>query len=236
MEESTTVPYQQALDFKITDKSDFSTFVAGSNHNAVAALKHAVENAVNECYYCFGPEGCGKTHLLNALFQLSNNDVSNCFFLDLKLAKNLGPMVLDVDLPKIILLDNVDAIAGDEQFEISLFGLYNRWYDRRSGTLIMTGKTSFDTIPFSKKDLTTRLSSGVKFGLNYLNEDECLEAITKRAAQRHFNLPENTATFLVRHFNRDMRSLVALLDRLETAQIEQSHYLTIPFVKSLLNL
>ncbi|MBE6423164.1 HdaA/DnaA family protein [Succinivibrio dextrinosolvens] len=236
MEEKNKVPYQQALDFKISDKSDFSTFVEGSNSYAVSSLKHAVENEVNEFYYYFGPEGCGKTHLLNALFQLKSDQIQNVFFLDLNLAKTLGPIVLDVDLPKNILLDNVDAIAGDEQFEISLFGLYNRWYDRREGTLIMTGKTSFDTIPFKKKDLTTRLSSGVKFQLNYLNEDECIEAITKRAQYRHFNLPENTATFLVRHFNRDMRSLVELLDRLEKAQIEQSHYLTIPFVKSLLNL
>ncbi len=236
MEEKNTVPYQQALDIKISDKSDFSTFVEGSNKNAVTALKNAVENEVNEFFYYFGPEGSGKSHLLNALFQLKTEQVNNCFFLDLNLAKTLGPMVLDVELPKIILLDNVDAIAGDEQFEISLFGLYNRWYDRRDGTLIMTGRTSFDTIPFSKKDLTTRLSSGVKFQLNYLTEDECIEAITKRAQFRHFNLPENTATFLVRHFNRDMRSLVELLDRLEKVQIEQSHYLTIPFVKSVLKI
>jgi len=236
MEEKNKVPYQQALDFKISDKSDFSTFVEGSNSFAVSSLKRAVENEVNEFYYYFGPEGCGKTHLMNALFQLNSAQINNCFFLDLNLAKTLGPMVLDVDLPKIIMLDNVDAIAGDEQFEISLFGLYNRWYDRREGTLIISGRTSFDTIPFSKKDLTTRLSSGIKFQLNYLNENECIEAVSRRAQMRHFNLPENTATFLVRHCNRDMRSLVEILDRLEKAQIEQSHYLTIPFVKSLLNL
>ncbi|MGN1281490.1 MAG: DnaA regulatory inactivator Hda [Succinivibrio sp.] len=229
-------PYQQILNLKISDRDDFSSFVSGRNQPIVQTLRQAVENTSHEFYFIFGPHGCGKTHLLNALFQTKSAKVNNCFFLDLNVAKNIGPFALEINLPKIVILDNVDAIAGDENFELALFALYNRWYDSRSGTLIMSSSHSFDTIAYNKKDLNTRMSSGIMMQMEYLSGEECIEALKKRAKERGFYLPDNTASFLVRHCNHDMRTLVNLLDRLEKAQLEHSHELTIPFVKMVLSL
>lgn len=62
-------PIQQELGLKITDKEDFATFEAGSDASAVTLLRDAVKKAVNEFYFVLGPHGCGKTHLLKALFR-----------------------------------------------------------------------------------------------------------------------------------------------------------------------
>lgn len=236
MAEQVTFPYQQSLGIKLSDKSDFSTFELGSNKHTVEILKEAVEKQNNEAYYLFGPTGCGKTHLLNALFLFSGAQASKCFYLDMKLAKEIGPMVLDADLPNLVLLDNVDAIAGDDSFELALFALFNRWYDKREGTLIMSGSMSFDAIKFNKRDINTRLSSGVTCQLNYLSEEECVKALLKRARERQINMNENVASFIIRNTSRDMRKLVSLLDILETAQIEFVHEITIPFVKNVLDI
>ena len=139
-------------------------------------------------------------------------------------------------LPKLTILDNVDVIAGDDEFELALFALFNRWYDKREGTLIVTSSESFDKIPFNKVDLNTRMSSGIALSLDYLSEKDCISALKKRAEQRGLNFPDKTISFLVRHCNHDMRSLVALLDRLEKAQLEQNRELTIPFVKMVLSI
>lgn len=236
MAEKVKEPYQQALALKINDKNDFSTFESGSNADTVELLKKAVLSFSNEFYFVFGPHGSGKTHLLEALYQLDSTVKENSFFLDLNIAKNLGAFVLDINLPKLTILDNVDAVAGDDDLELSLFSLFNRWYDKREGTLIVTSSESFDRIPFNKIDLNTRMSSGVALSLNYLSEKECMSALKKRAAQRALNFPDKTISFLVRHCNHDMRSLVALLDRLEKAQLEQTRELTIPFVKMVLSI
>ena len=158
-EEKAKEPYQQALAIKINDKNDFATFELGSNGVTVELLKKAVLSFNNEFYFVCGPHGSGKTHLLEALYQLDSSIKENSFFLDMNTAKNLGSFVLDINLPKLTILDNVDVIAGDDEFELALFALFNRWYDKREGTLIVTSSESFDKIPFNKVDLNTRMSS-----------------------------------------------------------------------------
>ena len=130
MEKQKLEPYQVALDLKISEKSDFNSFVAGNNAGTVQLLKNAIIKKEHEFYYLFGPHGSGKSHLLNALFQLPEAN-GKCFFIDMNLVKTIGPFVLDVNLPEITIIDNVDVIAGDENFELALFGLFNRWYDSR---------------------------------------------------------------------------------------------------------
>ena len=230
------IPTQQSLGLKISDKNDFSTFEIGSNQNTVQALKSAVALNQNEFFFVVGPNGSGKTHLLHALHQLAKEQSQDCFFIDLNLLKQLGPLALDTKIAKYIFLDNVDCIAKYDDLELSLFGFFNRWYDSGYGTLIMSSSASFDSIKFNKIDLNTRLSSGISLTLNYLNEQECVQALLKRTKARFVNLPSRTIAFLVRHCNHDMRSLVKILDTLENAQIEHTHELTIPFVKKILNL
>jgi len=236
MPEEFSQPYQQALDIKLADKMDFSTFVIGEDSIELNVIKQAVMSQKNEFFYLFGPPGCGKSHFLSALFQMEKEKGNHVLFIDLSLVRSLGPEVLNSSLPPLVLLDNVEAVAGDEKLELALFGLYNRWYDSGKGTLVISARKSFDSVEFLKRDLTTRLSGGVICKINYLKEDECVRALYQRALCRHINLPKNTVAFLVRHCNRDMSSLVKILDRLEREQIEQSHSLTIPFVKQILGI
>ncbi|MGN0902623.1 MAG: DnaA ATPase domain-containing protein [Succinivibrio sp.] len=231
-----STPYQQSLKLKIPDRDDFSTFVAKGNENTVSLLKQAVISSKNEFYYLFGPKGCGKTHILNALYLEDCKRGGQCLFLDMADAVKIGPFILEVELPDAVLLDNIDVIAGNDAFEEAVFALFNRWYDKRQGVLVMSSSSSFDEIGFVKKDLTTRLSSGITCPLNYLNDEGCIEALRLKAEQRGFAFPEATAAFLVRHCNHDMLSLVEILNKLDDAQIEHSHELTVPFVKKVLSI
>ncbi len=229
-------PYQDILPLHLSDRGDFNTYVEGPNKAYVKVLKQAFSEVKNEFYYVFGPHGCGKTHLLNALCQNVRYPAGNCFYLDLHLGMLLSPQLLNIVLPPFIAIDNVDFAAGNSDWELALFDIYNRWYDKRSGVLVMSGSSSYDKIPFERVDLNTRLGSGVILSLNYLNEEQCVEALKKRALGRAFLLPDATASFLVRHFNRDMNNLVAILDCLDRAQFTERHPLTIPFVKKILKI
>ena len=57
-----------------------------------------------------------------------------------------------------------------------------------------------------------------------------------RAQQRGFDLPDETARYLQRRLPRDMRSLFAVLDELDSAALAAQRRLTVPFIKDVLAL
>lgn len=225
--------HQEALPLTLADQGSFATFVAPHAVSAgIEALRRAVSSRQNEFYLIVGPSGSGKSHLLSAL----EKEMPGAFSIDLKLAKQFSPEFIAGDLPGLTLIDNADAVAGDENWELALFALFNRWYDARRGTLIMATTPTFDKIPFLRHDLNTRLGSGITLQLEGLDEEECVSALTLRAQHRGFTLPEASAAFLVRHGNRDMNCLIGMLNRLDSAQLEEKHALTVPFIKQVLSL
>ena len=227
-------PYQQPLNFKIDEGSGFDSFIPGSNAPLVNMLKQAAAQCPHELYYIFGPHGCGTTHLFTALYRSLHQPPSAVFFLDLTLAKALSPVLLSIDVPEMMILDNVEAIAGDAQWELALFGLFNRWVDKRSGMLLVSAACSADRLPFTMPDLITRFENGVSAPLEPLNDEECQQALIRKAQLRGFKMPERVAAFIVRNLNRDMHKLGAVLNRLDQATLEAQHELTVPFVKKIL--
>lgn len=233
MNTKVSLPHQEALPLGIRDQGNFDTFIKGKQQAPlIDAVVSAALKAEYEFYFISGPHGCGKSHLLSAISQ----QVDGAFCVDLSLAQDFSPEFIDITLPKVTLLDNVDAIAGKEEWELAVFSLFNRWYDSQKGTLIISSTPTFDRIPFARHDLNTRLGSGISINLEPLDEVECLEALKRRAKSRGFNLPENAAVFLVRHCKRDMKELIAVLDRLDNAQLEEMRNITVPFIKKVLGL
>ncbi|MBO8414804.1 MAG: hypothetical protein IAB19_00270 [Proteobacteria bacterium] len=225
---------QQALDFKLDEGSYFSSLIPGSNAPAISLLRDALQRGQNELFYIFGPRGCGKSHLLTALFRDVQRPSPEIFFIDLKAAKKLSPELLNIEVPPVLLLDNVDAPAGDSQWELALFALFNRWVDRHSGTFIASASCSADRIPFAMHDLNTRFENGVSLPLQPLNDQECEQALILKAHLRGIKMSPKVAAFLVRHLNRDMHRLTAVLNLLDHETLRQQHMLTVQFVKKIL--
>lgn len=224
-------PHQEALPLKIQDRGGFDTFVAGKSA-LIDQLKSSASSGEYEFYFVSGPKGCGKSHLLSALSRM----VSGAFCVDMCLAGQFSPEFIDVRLPALTLIDNVEAIAGDEQWELALFALFNRWYDSQRGMLVIASANTFDNIPFLRADLNTRLGSGISVRLNPLEAEDCVKALMLRAKSRGFTLPESAAAFMVKHCRGNMSDLIALLDRIDNAQLQEMRGITVPFVKKVLNI
>ncbi|MDD7023097.1 MAG: DnaA/Hda family protein [Aeromonadales bacterium] len=223
-------PRQGALPLKVSEKESFDTFVQGDSSALIEAMRKAASAPQWEFFMVTGPHGCGKSHLLNAIAC----ENPGTFSIDLALARDFSPQFLDVELPGCAVLDNVDAIAGDGVWEMALFGLFNRWYDGRRGALFMSSTSSADRIPFARHDLNTRLMSGVTVPLAPLSDEDSAKALGLKAAARGITLPEQSCAYLVRSYGRDLRKLSGILDKLDCAQLERSHALSIPFIKSAL--
>jgi DnaA family protein len=155
-------------------------------------------------------------------------------YLPLALLADAGPGILDgLSSRQFVCLDDLHLVAGDAAWELSLFNLYNQVADS-GGVVVATAAAAPRECRFDLADLASRFSMLPAFHLLALDEADRIRALQLRARHRGLDLPNETAKFLLNRSKRDMATLYALLDRLDTAALEAKRRLTIPFVKETL--
>jgi DnaA family protein len=224
---------QLALGVRLADRAVFASFLAGPNLQAVEHARALALGTAGGFAWLCGPAGTGKTHLLQAVCAAAGESLRAGYF---PLA-DLGPLgtgVLD-GLPQIecLCLDDLDAVAGDLQWERALFAVY-REIDERGGRLVAAAAVPPALLNWALPDLASRFAASSVFQLRLLDESQQRQALRLRAQLRGLDLPEETALWLQRRFPRDMRTLYTLLDTLDEAAIIAQRRLTVPFIRSVL--
>jgi DnaA family protein len=85
-----------------------------------------------------------------------------------------------------------------------------------------------------REDLKTRLVWGLVFQMHALSDSEKLQALHQAAAQRGLQISNEVAPWLLKHFHRDMPSLMSLLEALDNYSLETKRAITLPLLKEML--
>ena len=223
---------QLALPLKLQDHAVFESFLPTGNESAVAYLLEAVTAKGGTGCWLWGPGSTGKTHLLQAVCERTENRAQ---FVPLKELAAAGPDILEgLHTRPFVCIDDVHEVAGDDDWELGLFALCNSLADA-GGTLICAADTALRESQFQLPDLKSRFSRLPIFQLHVLNEDGRVQALQLRARHRGLELPAETANFLLARSKRDMSSLYQILDTLDQAAMKAQRRLTVPFVKEVLD-
>jgi DnaA family protein len=226
---------QLPLGLALQDSARFDSYFPGLNREAVQHLQLAASGKGEKLVYVAGAGGVGKTHLLQAACHSASQCGRTSAYLPLQDLLGHAPTVLeDLEQLDLVCLDDVSATAGHADWEQSLFNLFNRV--RAAGsTLLVAGEQRPDLSGFALPDLVSRLGWGVTYTLKPLADEDVIASLACRAQGRGLELPEDTAQFMLRRFPRDLPTLFALFDTLDTASLIEQRRLTIPFVKSVLD-
>lgn len=216
----------------------FDEYVAGSNGEVLDYLRglaNGVEYSTPVCYLA-GKHGLGKTHLLVATVEAANSEGHNALYLDLEsLVEQPKDVLLDLEQYQLICVDNVDSVQNNIDWQQAIFDLVNRVLE--SNHQIVFAATALPKfLDIALADLVSRLEWGVLFKLQALPDELLVEAIIARAASKGLKMPVDSANYVIRHFRRDMKSLVAMLDLLDERSLQTQRRLTIPFIKDELNI
>ena len=222
---------QLALPLKLQDHAVFESFLPTGNEPVVAFLNEMVDRQSGHGGWLWGPPAVGKTHLLQAVCERAGNLAQ---FVPLADIREAGPGIIDgLQSRQFVCIDDVDAAAGDDEWELGLFSLFNALTDA-NGILICSANSAPRESGFRLADLQSRLSRLPSFHLSPLDDDARIEALQLRARHRGLDMPSETANFLLARNRRDMASLYDILDTLDAEALKAQRRLTIPFVKEVL--
>ncbi len=225
---------QLPLGIRVPDRAVFASFLPGRDVQAVEHLKSLAQGTAAGAAWICGASGTGKTHLLQAACVLAGERL-RAGYLPLRELGPLGAGALE-GLTELdcLCVDDLDAVAGDAEWERALFGLH-REMEERDGRLVAAARAPPTLLEWALKDLGSRWAASAVFQLRGLEESERTRALQLRARVRGLELPEGTARWLQRRFPRDMRTLYDLLDTLDEAALVERRRLTVPFIRSVLS-
>ncbi len=233
---------QLTLPVGLADCSDFENFhlptqtpagAAGRQGAALALqlLQSLPAAAAPRQVHLYGPDGCGRSHLLQAACRAMG---AGARYLPLHELAALGPQVLQgMAGAPLLAVDDVQAIAGLADWEQALFAAYNQ--QREGGGHWLAASTSAPAnLPLGLADLRSRLQWGTVIGLQPLTDADLWAAFVERAQRRGLAVSPRALQHLQLHAPRDPARLFTLLERLDALSLAARRPVDWPMVRELL--
>ncbi|QWD98223.1 DnaA regulatory inactivator Hda [Polynucleobacter sp. MG-5-Ahmo-C2] len=244
-----SLPRQFALDLSHIPKASLDNYLPSKDLALVSALQNLSEswqdlahtqssNPLNNRWiYWWGPEGSGRSHLLDAMTNAAENAKIQSFSLNprepiswVRVEEKMGSLAQS-DTPSVITVDDVDAL--DERLMGALFRILNGVQASKNIHIFMVGKAAPANLEI-REDLRTRLGWGLVFQTQLLDDGEKIQALEQAAKARGLVLSPDVLPWLLNRFYRDMPNLMALIDALDAYSLETKRAVTLPLVRELL--
>ena len=201
------------------------SFVPGPSSANAAALVHLRGLLASPAapIYLWGASGSGKTHLLQGLTGAWQAQGGQAAWFD---PSTPMPWTLD-DKASLVVLDDAQALDGGRQQ--AAFALF---IDVAAAGVQWAAAGSVPPVNLPlRDDLRTRLAWGHVFALEPLPEADARAVLRREADRRGIWLGDEVMGYLLTRFSRDLKHLMALLDRLDEFSLAQKRAITVPLLK-----
>lgn len=210
---------QLLLDFTQAPAPTFQNFVPGGNAELLSALAEAVRGPIEaRVIYAWGEPGAGKTHLLKAFAEAAGS----------RRAAYLRAADFAGGSGALLAIDDIENLTEERQ--VDLFNAFNEG----AYTLLVVSARSAPRDVAIRRDLATRLATGLTYRVLALTDEEKRAALAAHAKARGFALGEDVSGYLLTHTRRDMSTLIQALDALDRYSLETGRPITVPLLKAAL--
>jgi len=220
---------QLPLNIRPRDDATFDNFVVGSRTRAV---RMAMGAAAERLLFIHGPDDGGKSHLLQAACHACD---SVALYLPMAALSDMAPTgLLDgVEHSALICLDDLQAVAGDDEWEHALFNLYNAVLSSEA-RLVIAADAPPAALAIALPDLRSRLASMLVYSVPSPDDEERQTILIARARLRGLAMPADVARYIGHRAGRSLGDLMTVLENLDRASLTYQRALSIPFVRQVM--
>ena len=220
---------QLGLPISLDSKMLLDNFIA--NNELVNLINQLFLDKKASEIYVYGLSGQGKTHVLQGVVLKALENDKNAIYIDCTdpFPEHLFDFINQLSF---ISFDNVDLISNENQE--TFFDLYNR--ARQAGVVILVSGSSLPTDLTVMKDLKTRLSLAAVYKLEELNDELTMDVLNKQMSDRNLTIDSKIYEYLFKNYSRDLNTLVSVMNELDKASLQSKKAISIPFVKTVLQL
>jgi DnaA family protein len=217
---------QLTLDIRPEAPPGFDDFVPGANGELLARLRALSGSRAGEALYMWGAPGSGRSHLLQAATSAARAAGRVAEYVR---GASAGDDLLAAP-GGLLAVDDVELLPNGAQ--IALFRAFNAL--REGGPTLLVSAAAPPLRLSLREDLRTRLGSALVFEVKPLTDEDKARTLAGHARARGMRLEPGIIQYLLRHGRRDLRWLLAVLDALDAASLEQQRPITLPLLRQVL--
>ena len=221
-------PTQGDLVSNLNPKYTFETFVCGASNQFAHAASQAVAANPASNYnplFIYGGVGLGKTHLLIAIgnqILARNKKARVCYYTSEKFMNELINCLRYNKMEQfrnkfrsmdILLIDDVQFIAGKERTQEEFFHTFNSLYESHKQIVVTSDKVPKD-IPGLEERLRSRFEWGLIADIQPPDIETKVAILKKKAEIDSIGLTDDVALFLASSSTTNVRELEGMLIRL----------------------
>ncbi|MGA1868649.1 MAG: chromosomal replication initiator protein DnaA [bacterium] len=214
--------------FQLNPKYTFETFVKGdSNQFAYAAAKAVAEHPslTYNPLFIYGGVGLGKTHLVHAIGHTILENLPNLNMIYIQSEKFTNELINAIRYDRmnqfrdkyrnmdILLIDDIQFIAGKERTEEEFFHTFNTLFESRK-QIVITSDAPPKNIPTIEERLRSRFEWGLIADIQCPDLETKVAILLKKADLSNIQLSNEVAFYIAKNIKSNIRELEGCLTKL----------------------
>lgn len=205
----------------------FDSFVAGTSNRFAHAAALSVAERPGGSFnplFIYGSAGLGKTHLLKAIGHYINDQYRDLTVKYVSTETFLNELIDSIKNSEgnafkkryrsinVLLLDDVQFIAGKERLQEELFHTFNDLHGK-GHQIVLSSDRKPDEIPTLEDRLRSRFKSGLLCDVQPPEIETRMAILRKKADRDGYFLPNEVCEFIAENITNNIRELEGALNR-----------------------